>query len=224
MVIRAATSAAVVLLCAASSLLASTPREGLSVAEILVGYNASIARAMAEIESLRVEQEMVEPTDEGGEKRATAVLTYRLGDGMERDELSSDIGHPVGDYSLESLVGPEILPLEYDVVLEGVEDMGGRPCYRLALTATERDSRHFDGTVWVDADGLGLVRITGEVADAPFPVQRIWLDKEFEPVSEGFRLLRRHATEIDIRFAFITKHGVAHIEYTNYSVRTVAAK
>ena len=192
----------------------------LSLEEVLEGYNANIRGAMAAIETLRVEQEMVEPTEEGGEKRALALLSYSRGEGMQREECSSDLGHPVGEYKLRSLVGPELLPGEYDVLLTGVEDMEGRWCYRLSVTATERDVEHFDGTVWVEVGSLGLVRIIGQVADPPFSIERITLDKAFEPVPEGLRLLRRHTGAIDIRLAFVRRHGVMHIFYTDYAIVT----
>jgi len=172
---------------------------------------------MVRIETLRVAQEMIEPADDG-EKRASAVLVYRRGEGMVREESFSDLGHPVGEYSLESLVGPSILTSEYEVTLAGEEEMEGARCYRLELLAIERDTKHFDGTVWIEADGFGLVRITGEVADPPFPVQRIALDKAFETVPEGVRLLRRHTGEVRIRLAFVTREGMAHIFYGPYSV------
>ncbi len=192
----------------------------LSLEEVLEGYNANIHGAMAAIETLRVEQEMLEPAEEGGEKRAMASLFYRRAEGMQREEFSSDLGHPVGEYELQSLVGPELLSGEYDVLLAGVEDMEGRRCHRLSVTAIERDVEHFDGTVWVEVGSLGLARIIGEVADPPFPVERIKLDKAFEPVPEGFWLLRRHTGEIDIRLAFVRRHGMMHIFYTDYAIVT----
>ena len=126
----------------------------------------------------------------------------------------------MGEYELRSLVGPELPSGEYGVLLVGVEDMEGRRCYKLSVTAIERDIEHFDGTVWVEVGSLGLVRITGEVADPPFSVERVTLDKAFEPVPEGFRLLRRHTGEIDIRLAFVRRHGTMHIFYTDYVIVT----
>lgn len=191
-----------------------------SLDDVLAGYNANIRNAMAAIETLSVKQEMVEPTEEGGEKRALALLSYSRGEGMQREELSSGLGHPVGEYELRSLVGPELLRAEYDVILAGVEEMEGRRCHRLSVTAIERDVEHFDGTVWVEVGSLGLVRITGQVADPPFSIERITLDKAFEPVPEGFQLLRRHTGEIDIRLTFISRHGMMHIFYTDYAIVT----
>jgi hypothetical protein len=190
--------------------------------DVLAGYNANISDAMAAIETLRVEQEMLEPTKGGGEKRALASLCYSRGRGMQREERSSDLGHPVGEYGLRSLVGPELPPTEYDVLLAGIEDMEAYLCYKLSVTAIERDVEHFDGTVWVEVESLGLVRIIGQVADPPFPVEKITLDKAFEPVPEGFRLLRRHTGEIDIRLAFVSRHGMMHIFYTDYEIVTSA--
>ena len=186
--------------------------------ELLQGYNENIGRAAVLIDSLRVNQEMVEPTEDGSSKGARAVLSYSRDEGMGREELFSDLGHPVGEYQLSSLVGPALVPDEYDVTLVGVEGMEGRSCYRLDVTAVERDADHFDGSVWVEVGSLGLVRITGVVADPPFPVRRIGLDKAFEPVPEGFRLLRRHTGEIDIRMGFIKRQGTMHIFYTDYEL------
>ncbi len=224
----AVSAVAVVLLCAICTPSAGQAAEPtavdsigtLSLDDVLDGYNANIRVAMAAIETLRVEQEMLEPTKEGGEKRALASLLYDRAEGMQREEFSSDLGHPVGEYELRSLVGPELLSGEYDILLAGVEDMEGRRCHRLTVTATERDIGHFDGTVWVEVGSLGLVRIIGEVADPPFPVERIKLDKAFEPVPEGFRLLRRHTGEVDIRLGFVRRHGVMHIFYTDYMIVT----
>jgi len=198
--------------------LATASAGEVTLEDVLIRYNAGIERTMAAIETLRVEQEIVEPTDEGGEKRARSVLTYRRDEGMERDEVFSDLGHPMGDYSLESLVGPVILTSEYDVSLAGPLSMESRSCYRLDVIATERDSKHFDGSVWVETDTWAPVRITGEVADAPWPARRVKLDKVFAPVSEGLYLLRTHSAEVDIKIAFVSKHGVADIHYTDYSV------
>lgn len=190
----------------------------LNLEEVLAGYNANISHAMTAIETLRVEQEMVEPTKDGRQKGALAVLLYHRDEGMHREELSSNLGHPVGEYTLSSLAGPELLFGEYDVLLTGVEEMEGRWCYVLSVTAIERDAEHFDGTVWVEVGSLGLVRIIGEVADPPFPVERIKLDKAFEPTPEGFRLLSRHTGEADIRLALISRHGMMHIFYTDYTI------
>ncbi|HYW69159.1 MAG TPA: hypothetical protein VE960_06095, partial [bacterium] len=52
------------------------PTETPSLDELLAGYNANIEHAMTAIETLSVMQEMVEPEEGGGEKRALAVLTY----------------------------------------------------------------------------------------------------------------------------------------------------
>jgi hypothetical protein len=208
----------VTLIAALTALVAAPTARASDLGEILGGYNAGIDRAIAAIETLRVRQEMIEPTDEGGEKRARAVLIYRRGEGMERDEISSDLGHPVGEYTLESLVGPVIAQSEYVVVLDGLEEMGGSRCYRLSLKAVERDMKHFDGTVWVNEADLGLVRIVGEVADPTFPIRRITFDKQFERLPDGLRLLRRHTGEIDIRLAFVHRQGVMHILYDDYSI------
>ncbi|MBN2564808.1 MAG: hypothetical protein JXB46_03775 [Candidatus Eisenbacteria bacterium] len=190
----------------------------LGVEDILTGYNAAIRRTMAAIESLRVEQDLLEPLEDGKENRASAVLTYTRDGGMEREELESNIGHPTGEYTLASLVGPELKVEEYAISLAGVEDKDGRQCYDLEVSAIARDLGHFDGHVWVTVRGLHLVRVTGEVADPPFPVVKIGLDKAFEPVTDDLWLLRRHTGEVEVRLGFVKRHGMLHIFYNDYSV------
>ena len=200
-----------VTLCAAAS--AAPPVE-----EIVAGYNAGIRGAMDAVESLTVEQSMLEPVEGEEGNRARAVLTYSREGGMEREEIESSIGHPKGEYTLASLVGPELTENEYAVTLAGVEEKDGRDCYRLEVTSLERDFRHFDGAVWVTVDGFNLVRVTGSVADPPFPVVRVELDKAFEPGPCGLWLLRRHTGEVEVQLGFIKRRGMIHIFYDNYSV------
>jgi hypothetical protein len=197
---------------AADSLGAPLPDDVVSI------YNASIRAAMDTIARLTVNQEMLEPMDDGDDHRASAVLVYTKGEGMERHESESTIGHPKGEYTLASLVGPELSTEDYEVQVIGVEEKDGRNCYRLDVSAQERDSKHFDGSVWVTTDGAHLVRITGSVADPPFPVESVSLDKAFEPVPGGLWLLRRHTGEVVLHAGFVRRTGVIHIFYDNYSV------
>ena len=107
-----------------------------------------------------------------------------------------------------------------DQLLRGVEEMEGRECYRLTVTALERDADHFDGDVWIETGNFGLVRIVGEVADSPFPLVRITLDKVFEPGPGGFWLLRRRSGEAEAQIGFIKKSGRRHVFYYDYFVGT----
>lgn len=195
-----------------------------ALSEILDGYNEGIRLAMGAIETLTVEQEMVEPTENGGDKRSVAVLTYGRSTGMERTETSSELNYPPGEYTLGSLVGPELAASEYAVELAGTEEFEGTPCYVLTVTALERDSGHFDGTVWVSVGGFGLVRVEGRVADPPFPVSLITLDKVFEPHPSGYHLLRKHTGKVKAQLGFIKKSGMRHIFYYDYNVEPPAAE
>lgn len=193
---------------------------GADLEEVLAGHNANVRRAIDCIDTLWVEQEMLEPQPDGTNKRALAVLTYGRSGVMTREEVSSDLGYPAGRYSLLSLIGPELTESEYSVELRGIEEMEGRECYRLSVTALSRDADHFDGDVWIETSGLGLVRIAGEVADSPFPLVRITLDKAFEPGPGGFWLLRRRSGEAEAQIGFIRKSGRRHVFYYDYFVGT----
>jgi hypothetical protein len=188
------------------------------VEDIVAGYNAGIRNSMAAVESLRVEQDLLEPQEEGKENREAAVLTYTREGGMTREKLESTIGHRTGEYTLASLIGPELTADAYAVSLAGVESKDGRECYHLLVEALVRDLGHFDGDVWVTVDGFHLVRITGTVADPPYPVVLVKLDKAFEPGPGGLWLLRRHTGEVELHLGFIKRRGMIHIFYDNYSV------
>ena len=187
-------------------------------AEILAAYNAGIVEAMESIESLTVRQTIYEPQADGTTKRAEAVLNYTKGEGMDREEISSELSYPSGTYSLQSLVGPMIRRSEYDVAVWGPEEKDGVACYRLVVTARVRDVDHFDGTVWVSARSLAPTRITGAVADPPFPARRIWFDKSFAPVADDLWLVRRHSGEVQARLLLLEKRGTRHIFYEDYEV------
>jgi hypothetical protein len=193
-------------------------RVGSSVAveEILSRYNDGIVRALAGIETLRVAQTVFEPQDDGGTKRACAILSYRRARGMTREETYTELVYPVGEYTLSSLVGPLLDPATYDVEYAGVEEAEGVSCHRLEVTAIPRDFRHFDGSVWISIEGFAPVRIVGRVADPPFPAVEVTLDKVFALGPHGLRLVRRHTGRGEFRILFITKRGERTIYYDDY--------
>ncbi len=186
--------------------------------EVLNGYNARLQLTMTSIDSLWARQEMQEPTGKGEDKTAEAVLTYNRENGLHREELSSNLGHMTGEYTLRSLVGPELLHSEYSIGLDGVEVMEGYESYRLVVEAIKRDRDHFDGTVWVAVDDFGLVRAQGSVSDTPFPITRVTFDKAFEPGPHGLWLVRRHTGEAAGQVGFIKRKGTMHIFYFDYHV------
>jgi hypothetical protein len=214
-------------LLAAAFLALAAPKEACAAApppdltDLLTRYNARIAQTLETIQTLRVEQEMVEPQADGTSKRAHAVLSYAKGQDLKRDEISSSLSYPAGEYTLETLVGPTLDPLEYTVAFVSMEDMGGHACYRLSLTALKRDVKHIDGTVWVSAEAFAPVRIQATVADPPYPATEIKLDKSFEPDASGVWLLRIHLGEVEVKLLWAKKRGVRHITYDDYVVTMV---
>ena len=193
-----------------------------TVSEVLELYNAEISRSLAAVESLRVEQTFLEPQDDGSVKRVEAVLSYTTGGKVVREILRCELSHMVGNYTLQSLVGPHIYGSEYEAVLEGIEEKEGYACYRLALKALVRDADHFDGTVWISREQPGPVRITGAVADPPFPASDVRLDKAFELQPCGLWMVRRHTGEVEVSL-FGRRRGMRHIFYDGYDIRLGAA-
>ena len=189
-----------------------------SVEEILGRYNDGIRRVLAGIESLRVAQTIFEPQDDGSTKRACAVLNYARGLGMTREETFSELTYPVGEYTLSSLVGPDLDPSVYSVEYAGVDEQEGVPCHRLEVTATDRDCKHFDGSIWISTESFAPVRVVGEVADPPFPAKEIRLDKVFTEGPHGLWLVRRHRGRGEFRVLFISKQGERQIYYDDYEI------
>ena len=192
--------------------------DSVDLASLIESYNLKIERTADAIDSLTVRQEMIEPQPDGSVRTATAVLAYGKGGEMQREELSSDLAYPAGEYRLQSLIGPLLAPAEYAVSLGGVEEMEGHRCYRLDVRALVRDADHFDGVVWISTADPGPVRIVGEVADPPFPAVWIRLDKTFERHPNGVWLLHRHTGEVEVSLLVARKKGLRHIFYEEYSI------
>jgi len=190
----------------------------LSLDEIIESYDAGILSTRSLIESLSVNQVMVEPQKNGTSKQATAVLRYVAGEGMKREELSSGLSNLVGTYTLESLIGPELGVDEYSLTQSGTEEMEGVLCYRVDVMSVARDMHHFDGIVWISVADCGLVRIVGEIANPPFPITEITLDKSFAPQGNGMRLVARHSGEVEANLLLGRKRGLRHIFYEDYSI------
>jgi len=188
------------------------------LALIVERYNAALDLATASIDSLRVTQTMTEPQSDGTERTATAVLRYARGGEMERRVLSSNLSYPAGEFTLASLLGPRLDPAEYSMRLEGDEHLEGTPCHRLSVEALRRDVSHLDGTVWVSTASGGPVRIVGAVADPPFPVAEVRLDKRFVPGPLGFAVLRCHVGEVRVGLLLGGRRGTRAITYSRYVV------
>jgi hypothetical protein len=194
------------------------PRSKVDVQAILSSYNANIERALSTIDSLRVIQDMIEPQDDGSFRSARAMLIHRRESGMVRDEIRSELRYPAGEYTLESLVGPALAPGDYEVEIEGTEEIEGVLCHRLSVRALVRDVEHIDGTVCISVFHGVPVWISASVADPPFPVAKIKLDKRFGPAPGGLWLLRRHTGEVELGLIMGRKKGLRHIFYEDYVV------
>ncbi len=217
-------SAAGTAFCALLAVLcASSPCGGVDswapeLVDILSRYNAVIVWERAAVESLSVRQTMVEPQADGSTKTSEAALEYTVEGGMERHVIFSEISNPAGEYTLDSLIGPELRDGEYALEYAGCDTVEGEATYHVRVTAVSRDSRHFDGDIWISSADFTPVRVAGQVADAPFPVVLITLDKSFKPGPGGLRLLHRHSGEVEVNLLFGTRRGLRHIFYDDYEV------
>jgi outer membrane lipoprotein-sorting protein len=61
------------------------------------------------------------------------------------------------DMSYEDMTGGKSLLRSYSVALEGTETVAGEPCYRVSMTAKNRNVPYYSQTMWIDT-GLFIYR------------------------------------------------------------------
>jgi len=54
------------------------------------------------------------------------------------------------DMSYEDMTGDRSLLQSYNVTLEGIEEVGGAPCYKVILEAKSRDVPYYKEIMWID--------------------------------------------------------------------------
>jgi hypothetical protein len=111
----------------------------------------------------------------------------------------------------------DIIPMNYDFALVGIENCDGRSCYRMRISPKRRDKYSLDGEVWIDAEDCSIVRIHGAPARRP----SIWtlkteIDRRYRKVA-GIWLPERTDSSSNI---IVAGHSVLSIEYTYDSVQT----
>jgi hypothetical protein len=105
----------------------------------------------------------------------------------------------------------EIGPSNYDAQVRGLETIDGRPCYVLNLTPKTRSKYLISGTVWVDEDTYGIVRLDGttssnvsywvgspHIVENFAPVDGIWLPRKTRSVSSSMLL---GESELEIHYS-----------------------
>ena len=105
----------------------------------------------------------------------------------------------------------EIGPFNYDAEVRGLETVDGRPCYVLNLTPKTRSKFLISGTIWVDKDTYGIVRLDGttssnvsywvgspHIVENFAPVEGIWLPRKTKSVSTSMFL---GESELEIHYS-----------------------
>jgi outer membrane lipoprotein-sorting protein len=111
----------------------------------------------------------------------------------------------------------EIGPDNYDADIRGQEAVEGRTCYVLNLTPKNRSKYLISGTVWVDKDTYGIVRLEGTTSsNVSYWVGSPHIVEHFAPV-EGIWLPRRTKS---ISSTTLLGESELEIHYSDYRVRT----
>jgi hypothetical protein len=112
------------------------------------------------------------------EASVVAQVTYTPGKGKQFDILYHS-GYPALVRIVETLLrseseesrplkspAHELGPANYDATLQGMETIGGRTCYVLALRPRYKSKYLIAGTVWIDSATFGIIQVHGSTADS----------------------------------------------------------
>jgi MucB/RseB N-terminal domain len=109
----------------------------------------------------------------------------------------------------------DIGPQNYHARLRGVETVNGRSCYVLDLAPKSRSKYLISGTVWVDRETYGLVRLDGTTsASVSFWVGSPHIVQNFAPVQGVW--LPQHATSISQ--SALLGQSELEIQYSDYRI------
>jgi hypothetical protein len=114
-----------------------------------------------------------------------------------------------------------ISPLNYQARLRGMESKSGRICYVMDLTPKYNSKYLIEGSIWVDPDSYGIVRVDGRTSErismwvgSPriteefSEVAGLWLPSHTRAVSSGFLL---GTSELEIRY---TDYRIVELDHT----------
>jgi len=106
-----------------------------------------------------------------------------------------------------------IAPANYRLTPEGIEDIGGRPCYVVRAIPLHKNKYLFEGRIWVDAEDFAVARIEGHPAANPsFWTQRIEFVRAYGKYG-NFWLPTKDYTVAHIRFYGRKILDIEHYDY-----------
>jgi hypothetical protein len=95
----------------------------------------------------------------------------------------------------------EIGPANYEFALEGIEEVDGRRAYRLNLSPRRKNPYLIRGSVWVDAEDFGVMRVSGSPSKRPsFWTLRTKVERTYAKIN-GVWLTRRTESASDLLLA-----------------------
>jgi hypothetical protein len=105
----------------------------------------------------------------------------------------------------------------YEFKLEGIEDVGDRPAYILAVEPKVSSKYLYRGKVWVDTADFAVAKIAAEPAKNPsFWISKTAIDHKYVRI-DGFWLPAQNRSESKVR---VGGNAVLSIDYGKYQVES----
>jgi hypothetical protein len=104
-------------------------------------------------------------------------------------------------------------PANYSFQLLGEQNVGAYNCYVVQATPRRADKHLFKGKVWIDTEGYGVVRISGQPAGKlSFWIESAHFVRQYQEI-DGFWLPWKDESTVHVRFAGTKILTIVHRQY-----------
>jgi hypothetical protein len=154
--------------------------------------------------------------------KKTFVTTSESGSGIVRrlalnPLIASEIEAASGKQHHDS----SVTPANYTFELLGEQQVGPYHCFVVRAMPKRPDKYLFEGSVWIDTEDYGIVRIAGHPAKKlSFWIERADFVREYQRI-DGFWLPKKDETFVKVRLYGQKILTIDHQNYTIAGVRTV---
>jgi hypothetical protein len=105
-------------------------------------------------------------------------------------------------------------PANYSFKMMGQQDVGPYPCYVVQAIPKRQDKRLFEGTIWINTQDYGVVRIAGQpAAKLSFWIESARFVRQYQRIGE-FWLPWKDQSTVHVRFAGVKILTIVHQQYT----------
>ena len=104
-------------------------------------------------------------------------------------------------------------PANYSFQLLGEQNVGAYNCYVVQATPKRADKHLFKGKIWIDTEGYGVVRISGQPAGKlSFWIESAHFVRQYQEIG-GFWLPWKDESTVHVRFAGTKILTIVHRQY-----------